>query len=387
MKDNSNRKSPSFTKVTGGKQNAKLTNSSLNSQHAMTMAELLQKQKTQFVSLKKGEAIKGKVTKLTSSEILLDINAKAEAVVLEKEKKLLRQLLHILQIGDEVTATVLNPESEFGYTVVSLRRFLEDILWDKALKLYTAQEKTTVTVRENTKGGFIVEMSDGLIGFLPNSHISIGQNQQLTGKVIEVVIVELDKNTKKIVVSQKAVSGDEDLRKAKAKLKVNDTITVKVVNITSFGVFVSVPLGGDIFIDGLIHISEISWNKLDDISGMFTQGQELEAVVLGFDNQAKRVELSLKRLTADPFEKIAHAFPIDKKVTATVREVTDQGVLLDLGSVEQIAVEGMIKKDKVPPGTTYAVNQSVTATVSQIDAKKRRILLVPVLKEKPIGYR
>lgn len=363
------------------------TTSATKSSGATSMAELLQKQKTAFVSLKKGEIVKGTVKKISQSEILLDINAKTEAVVLEKERKLMKQLVHLLKVGDSVTASVLNPESDMGYTVVSLRRFLEDTLWSRLEKAQKSQEKMSVVILENTKGGYLVETPDGLTGFLPNSHISVAHNQQIIGKSIEVVIVELDRDNKKIVLSQKAVSGGEDFKKAKAVLKTGDKITVTVLNIASFGVFVSVPLDAETSIDALIHISEISWEKTEDLSKQFTEGQKIEAVVIGFDNQAKRVDLSIKRLTADPFDEVMKAFPVDKKVTATVTEISDHGVMLDLGTVASIAIEGMIKKDKVPPGTTYTAGQSVTATVSQIDARKRRILLVPVLKEKPIGYR
>jgi len=348
------------------------------------MADLLAKQKATFTSVKKGETVTGKVSKLSSSEILLDINAKTEAVVLEKEKKIMRQLLHLLQVGDEVTATVLNPESDMGYTVVSLRRFLDDALWKKVTQLQKDQRKISVTVVETTKGGVVVETPEGLIGFLPNSHIVQTQNQQLMGNTVEVIPVDLDRDNKKIIFSQKAVSGDADFKKAKTKLKEGDKITVSVLTITSFGMFVSVPVDADTVIDGLIHISELSWDKVEEIAGMFAPGQEIEAVVIGFDNQAKRIDLSIKRLIADPFEEAMQEFPIDKKITATVKESTEQGIVLDLG---REGVEGMIKIDKVPPGTTYKEGQSVTATVSQIDAKKRRILLVPVLKEKPIGYR
>lgn len=357
------------------------TNSS-NTSGATSMAELLQNQKSTFVSVKKGEIVPGTVTKLSSSEIMLDIHAKTEAVVLEKDKKILKQLLHILKVGDQVTASVLNPESDMGYTVVSLRRFLEDRLWGALAKLQKSQEKMSVIIRENTKGGFIVETLEGVTGFLPNSYIAFSQNQQMIGRTIEVVVVEFDRVNKKIVFSQKAVTGEEDFRKARAVLKTGQTIKVKVLNVASFGVFVSVPLGDDIFIDGLIHISEISWEKVEDISPLFTEGQEVEVIVIGFDNQAKRIDLSIKRLTQDPFEEAMKAFPVDKKVTATVTEVNDMGVFVDLGTAD-----GMIKKDKVPPGTTYIAGQTITATVSQIDTKKRKILLVPVLKEKPIGYR
>lgn len=360
-----------------------------SSNRATSMADLLQKQKIVFVSTKKGETVKGKITKLTSSEILLDINAKTEAVVLEKERRIMRQLLGMLKVGETVTATVLNPESDMGYTVVSLRRFAEDTLWYKLEKLKKEKEKIIVTVKENTKGGLLVAMIDGTTGFLPNSHMSYTQNhQQIVGQAIEVIIVELDKNNRKIVFSQKAAAGDEEYKKAKKVLKVNEKITVTVINATSFGIFVSVPVE-NAFIDGLIHISEVSWEKTENIGGMFEVGQGIEAIIIGFDDDAKRVDLSIKRLHKDPFAEVILAFPIDRKTTGTVREINAQGVVLDLGSVgaNDLPVQGLIKKDKVPPGMTYIQGQQVTATVSQIEEKKRRILLVPVLKEKPIGYR
>jgi len=375
MEDNSNSKS----------KNAKPANTSIG--HASSMAELLQKQKTSFISVKKGEIVKGTITKLSPSEILVDIHGKANAVVLEKEKRLMKQLLGILSVGDEVTATVLNPESDLGYTVVSLRRFLEERVWNKLEEQKKAQEKITVVVRESTKGGFIVETPTTVTGFLPNSHISVTQNQLLTGKTLEVVIVELDREDRKVVFSQKAVSGEADFKKAKSVFKPGSPVTVTVINVTSFGIFASVPLGEETFIDGLIHISEIAWEKVEDIASMFVQGEQLETVVIGFDEQAKRIDLSIKRLTADPFSEVMNAFPADKKVTASVTEVTDQGVVLDLGRVGEMTIEGMIRNDKIPPGTTYTPGQTVTATVAQVDAKKRRVLLVPVLKEKPIGYR
>jgi len=269
MEENSNRKV----------QNSKPANTS--SGHATSMAELLQRQKASFISVKKGETVKGRVTKLSPTEILLDISGKANAVVLEKEKRLMKQLLGMLKVGDEVTASVLNPESDLGYTVVSLRRFLEENVWKKLEEQKKAQEKISVLVRENTKGGYIVEAQNTITGFLPNSHISASQNQQLVGKTIEVVIVELDRENKKVIFSQKAVSGDADLKKAKTVLKSGSKLTVTVINVTSFGIFVSVPLGEGTFIDGLIHISEVAWDKVENIASMFNQGQEIEVVVMG----------------------------------------------------------------------------------------------------------
>ena len=116
---------------------------------------------------------------------------------------------------------------------------------------------------------------------------------------------------------------------------------------------------------------------------MFTVGQEIDATIIGIDREAKRVDLSIKQLSIDPFEQLSKAFTIDQKVTGTVKDVTPTGVVVTLES----GVEGLIRKEKIPPTVTYTRGSKITATVSQIDKKRHRIVLLPVLLEKPIGYR
>jgi len=137
----------------------------------------------------------------------------------------------------------------------------------------------------------------------------------------------------------------------------------------------------------LVHISEVSWSKVEDLTQLFTTGQKVEAVVVGVDADAKRLDLSFKRLTMDPFAKISEAFPVDKKVSGSVKGIDESGVTVDLGEVEGQSVEGLIKREKISPNTTYEVGQKVNVTVSQIDTRKRKILLTPVLLEKPLMYR
>jgi small subunit ribosomal protein S1 len=140
-------------------------------------------------------------------------------------------------------------------------------------------------------------------------------------------------------------------------------------------------------LDGMIHISEVSWEKVDELVSKYHVGQKIDAIVLGSDSDTKRLELSIKRLTSDPFEEIVKEYQVDKKVTGTVTEISDAGLTLTLPAVAGITVEGMIRKEKIPPTTHYEVGQHVEATVIQLDARKRRVLLTPVLKEKPLMYR
>ena len=350
---------------------------------ATSMAELMQKARAPIVTVGKGEIVKGIITKLTPSEILVDIHAKTEAVVLEKDKKILRSLLSTLKVGDSVTVSILNPESDNGNSVVSLRRFIDDISWEKIKNKQQSQEALDAVVKEITKGGFLLETKDGFSGFLPNSQTSLMENpQQILGKEIKAFVLELNREEHKIIFSQRAMISPEEFKKIVSVVKIGQKMDAIITTITTFGLFVSLQLKGST-IDGLIHISEIAWERTEDIALHFTVGQKVEAVIIRIDWEAKRVDLSLKRLTSDPFEEIAKKYPIDQKVTGTVTKMISIGVI---ATIDQ-DIEGLIRKEKIPPTVSYKIGDAVTATVSEIDNKRHRLILTPVLKEKPIGYR
>ncbi len=362
----------------------------MTSAKATSMADLLAKHKTTFITVHKGEIVKGKVTKLTSSEILLDINAKTEAVVMEKERKLLKALLSTIKVGDTVDAQVLNPESDMGQTVVSLRRFMDEKMWEQLQQIQKNQQKLSVHIKAQTKGGYLVELPQGLDGFLPNSHISFSQDKQdLVGQTLSVMIAELNKETRKIILSQKPVLGQADFDELVESLSVGKKLEAIVSHITTFGMFVSIPMktkkDEDTFLDGFVHISEISWEKVHDVSEHFAVGDSVEAVVLKIDKANKRLDLSIKQLTQDPFEAVIKEFPLDKKVTGIIGKTTDTGLEVDLGIEE--GIDACIRKEKIPPTVTYEEGQKVNLTVSEIDNKKHRIYLTPVLLEKPLTYR
>lgn len=348
------------------------------------MAELLKKASASVTTFKKGDIVEGTITKLNSHEILVDINAKAEALVLEKEKRILNNLLSTLKVGDKVTVQILNPESDMGYPVVSLRRFLDDAQWKKLDELKNKKEIIEVTIDEATKGGFLVSSREGMAGFLPNSHISFrGDSQSLLGTQVKVVVFELDRAARRVVLSQKHTVTSADFEKEVQSLKAGAKVKAIVSNTAPFGVFVTVALEGGKTAEGFIHISEVAWENVPDLSGLYKAGDILEAEVIGIDKEARRVNLSLKRLKEDPFEKLTAAYPVDKKVTGVVSSVNPAGVIVDI----EDGASGLIKKEKIPPTVTFKTGDSINATVSGIDKRTRRVLLTPVLLEKPIGYR
>lgn len=349
------------------------------------MAELMASQKSAPVTFHKGDIVEGIVTKITSGEIRVDINAKAEAVVLEKDKKILSSLLASIKLGDTVSVQILNIESEMGYPVVSLRRFLNNKLWGKIADLQRSKTVVEVTVNDSIKGGLLVSTNDGVSGFLPNSQISFAKSHDESppiGSKIKAIIIEAERNTSKIIFSQSQSVTSADFIISAKKLKSGTRVSTTITNVTPYGLFVSIPQDGEA-VDGFIHVSEISWDRVMDINSQFSSGDALDAQVTGFDQEARRVNLSIKKLEADPFDEKVKDFPVDKKITGTIREVRPHGTVVDLGN----GLQGSIKKDKIPPTMSFKVGDSIEMIVSSVDTKRRRIELTPVLKEKPLTYR
>ncbi len=360
-----------------------------NSGKATSMAELMAKHKSSFISLKRGETVTGILSKLTPSESLMDLNGKTEALVLEKEKKLARAMMAMLKVGEKVEATVLSSESDSGMPIVSVRKYLDKKIWERLFEIQKKQEKLHVHVKMNTKGGYLVETEYGLDGFLPNSHVSFDKHaEDYTGKTLEVMIAELNPETRKLIVSQKPVLSQANFDEIAKTLKTGSKVEAMVSHITQFGVFVSLPVkttkGEETFVDGLIHISEVAWEKVTELTGLFNVGDTVEAIVTGIDTNAKRIDLSIKRLTADPFEELLKKYSLDQKVTGKVEKISEQGVTIALEDEE---IEGFIRKEKIPPTTKYTEGEKVTATVTDVDVKKHRVYLTPVLLAKPLMYR
>ncbi|MBI5044814.1 MAG: 30S ribosomal protein S1 [Candidatus Levybacteria bacterium] len=352
---------------------------------ATSMAELMAKSSAKpMVSIKKGDLINGTITKLTRKEILVDIDAKSQALVLEKDPHMLKSMMSYLSEGQEVEVSILSPESETGQPIVSLRRYINNLIWKKLEEAKKTQEKIVVHIDEVTRGGFLVSTNEGLSGFLPNSHTTASQGPLVVGKEIQVSVADLNKEDNKIIFSQKTTMSAEEFASLSSEFKPKTKVNGEISSITNFGYFVLLhPKGTDHTIDGLIHISELSWNRVDDMAGIFKVGESIEAYVIGADRDSRRIDLSIKRLTLDPFEKIKEDYPLEKQTSSTVTRTEDGNVYVDLGE----GVEGIIKKEKIPPTTIYEVGQVVTVTVTSHDPRRRRVELTPVLKEKPLMYR
>ncbi|MBU2632594.1 S1 RNA-binding domain-containing protein [Patescibacteria group bacterium] len=348
------------------------------------MADLMKSIKQDFVSPQKGDTVEGVITKFTSGEILVDIGAKAEAIVLERDKKILNSILSQFNLGEKVQVYVLSPESEMGNPVVSMRKQIDDIVWEKLEKLKKNKENLDVKITDSIKGGFIVLVEDGTSGFLPNSQTmfsEVGQNP--VGSTISAFVLEVNRPTRKIIFSQKR-GGEKDLKEAIKVLKVEQKIETTISGIVPFGLFTMINLT-DSLVEGFIHISEVSWEKTEeqDMSTSYEVGSKIECMIIGFDKRAGRVNLSIRRLTPDPFEKEMEKYKPESRIKAVVSRVTSAGLVVDLAE----GIEGFVKKDKIPLTTKYTEGSPIEVTVVEVDKKKHRVVLAPVLTEKPMGYR
>lgn len=339
------------------------------------MGELLAKEQYKPRAFKKGEEVEGVITQATPAGIYLDISGKTEGLVLEKDKKILADLLSNLKVGERVQAVVLNPESEEGCPILSLRRQRKIKAWQKILEALKKDETIIVLVTDITRNGLLVEYSS-IRGFLPTSHLM--PPDKTVGELIEVKVLEADARENRLILSEKAISVSKvQIRQNLEKVKINTSYEGTITGITKFGLFVS--LDG---VEGLVHISEITWGKIEDLDKKFQIGQSVQVLVINVDLASLKLNLSIKQLIPDPFLELSRKFSVDQSIEGKVSKILKAGIQVALDGLE-----GFIHQSKIPPGLALEEGQKVTCTIESIDEAKRRINLIPVLKEKPIGYR
>lgn len=367
------------------------------------MAELMARSGSSVQVLQKGQTVTGTIKKLTPQEILMDIGAKGDALVIEYDKQNLDNLLAMLKVGDRVTATVISPESEEGFPVLSLRRVLSDAIFSKFEELEKSDKPFEVTVTEVSRGGYMAQTDEGIKGFLPSSQViedtsagSVSSPQgsfvhgDLVGKHIQVKIIEVDRAKKRVVFSQKALSYLTNLDELKKLFATGDKVEAVVVNSTPYGLFVVIEAKNKEGaspeqakrVEGFIHISEVSYERIENLTSKYKAGDKVEAVVSEIDSSNKRINLSIKKGQKDTFAEVESKYKKEDKVKGEITDVKSRGVTVKI----EAGINGFIPADKIS-NTTYEVGKQVEAEVTEFDKKRRVIILSPILKAVPIGYR
>ncbi|MGI5825828.1 MAG: 30S ribosomal protein S1 [Patescibacteria group bacterium] len=351
-----------------------------------TMEELLALEENKIFGLKKGEIVDGVITEITAKSIFIDIGAKSEGVVLGKEFEKSKDFVKNLKVGDSVKAYIGSTENDKGQILLSLRQAAVDFAWDTYDKLLKDEEVTSVRGREVNKGGLIVDASFGLQGFVPGSQIGSawqGKIDQLVGRKVEVRVIEVNREQNRLVFSEKLVSDAEKIEKvaeAIKKLKVDEVFKASITQVAPFGLFVKIEVDGEA-IEGLVHISEVSWQKVDDLTKLYKAKDEVDVKVISLDDG--RVQFSIKQLLQDPWDELEKKYPTDSKLKGKVVRLTSFGALVEI----EPGIEGLVHISKIPPEQTINEGDTLDIYIESIDRSNRRISLGLVLSQKPIGYK
>ena len=325
-----------------------------------------------------GDLIDGTVVKIEHDEVLVDIGFKSEGVIPARELSIRKDAdpSEVVSLGDKLEALVLQKEDKDGRLILSKKRAEYERAWIQVEEKFKAGEVVTGEVIEVVKGGLILDI--GLRGFLPASLVDLRRVKDLSaylGTEIEARVIEMDRNRNNVVLSRRVLL-EEGRKNERAEIleKLSKGMRLKgtVSSIVDFGAFVD--LGG---IDGLIHISELSWSHVNHPSEVVKVGEEVEVEVLDVDLQRERISLGLKQTTEDPWTKLVETYPVGTIVDGKVTKIVPFGAFIELGA----NVEGLVHISEMAmrhidsPAQVVKVGDVVKVKFMDVNVERRRISL------------
>jgi small subunit ribosomal protein S1 len=357
----------------------------------------------QIKTFSRGDIVEGEVVDVRDGFLVVDIGFKSEGIVAGKELKSELIDWRELEVGDKVMVYVVKPEDEEGQLVLSIRRTQQATAW---LNLEKAKEENKIVesvVVESNNGGLIVEIGKDIRGFIPTSQLdasrvySSGVRQvgkdissrvqkklsSLIGEKISTRIIELDREKNRIILSEKMVTQARDLEqreKTLNKVKEGDTLEGTVSGITPFGVFVNAE-----GLEGLVHLSELSWDKVEDIGSLYSVGTKVNVMVIGVSDGGKRVAYSIKRLQKDPWAEAISKYKVGDVVEGEVQKVVPYGafVRIDKGLNGLIHISELSDKLVKDPANIVTEGDTVKVKILSISSTERHLGLS--LKAVPKG--
>jgi len=342
--------------------------------------------------LDQGALIEGVVVNVSSKEILLDVGAKSEGIV-QSDEVGDDEYSKNLQPGDKALAYVMQAENDQGYIVLSFKRAQKDRAWVDAEKAFKDESVLEVTVLEYNKGGLLVDCV-GLRGFVPLSHLdrvhftedvakfAAGSEAELkeslsvlAGKKLKVKVIEIDREKNRLVLSEKdAISrySDEVREEKYAEVKVDDILNGVVTGVMPFGLFAD--MDG---IEGLVHISEIAWEKVSHPGNYYTVGAPVKVKVIGKDDESRKLALSIKQLMHNPWETATEKYPVGTVVKGKVSKIVPFGAFVNLeegldGLIHVSEATGPLSEDEEVEAVVTNVepeNQKLALSVRQLETK------------------
>lgn len=366
-----------------------ISDKKVSTRGASTMDELMGRKESTLSVPKRGSMIHGIITEVTGRNLLIDIGAKTEGTVSEKDFDEARDFIRSLKVGTEVTAYVVSPENDRGQILLSLRNAAGDWQWKQLQDWMRTGQVIEVRGLEVNKGGIVARIdSMDIQGFVPTSQLSsaLASNlDELTNRVFKAKIIEVDRLNNRLIFSERSVSeqGEISAKKEALKgLKPGMKVKGKIVGLTDFGAFAKVKTG-DQEIEGLIHISELAWDKIDNASSAVKEGDDVDLLVLDVNPGMGKVGFSLKQLTPDPWGNIEERYPPGKKLQGVVCKVASFGDIVQL----EPGVSGLLHISKIPTQHEPAVGDTVEVVVEDLDPEHRKLALGMAVAEVPAIYR
>ncbi len=349
----------------------------MSKNNTMSMDELLAS--SDIKQLKVGDVIEGAITSVRKHEVWLDLGANGVGVVMRREIGHGQKL----EVGDKVTTSVVDPEMDEGYALLSMKRAVKDRGWDELQRIFEAREIIEITPYDANRGGLLVEM-EGIRGFLPVSQLAAGHYPRvsgadkdeilqklnaLAGQVLRVRVLDVSRKDNKLIFSEKEAVKD-DMQSRFAELKVGDEVEGVVTGVIDFGAFVNVD-----GIEGLVHISEISWERVEDPREYVKTGQTIKAKIIAIDKD--RLSLSMKQMQEDPWLSEVKAFKKGETVEGKVTRITPFGAFVQLSpAVEALVhVSEMSNDEGADPEKIFQLNEKKQFKVLDIDTDARKIAL------------
>jgi len=353
------------------------------------MEDFMDEVENSVSSIKKGDVVKGTVLSVDDKEAILDINYSSEGILERKELSNKNESpLNVLKIGDQVDVLVLDVDSEEGYVVLSKVKADEIVGKNEVEAAFNEKTKLTVSVVKEVKGGVLADYK-GVRLFIPASLISTRFIEDLkvyVGTELEIKIEELDFKNNRIIGSRKSIEKEEmAVKRAEvlAKLAVGQVVEGTVTRLAKFGAFVD--LGG---IDGLIHISQMSYKRINDPSEVLKEGQKVEVQVLKVDEKEGRISLKLENFNDNPWLKINEKIQEGQIIEGTVKRVTDFGAFVEITEgLEGLVHISQMSEDHIDSVSELVeVGQKVTVKILEIKKDQERIGLSMKDTEEEIAF-
>lgn len=332
-------------------------------------------------SLRRGEIRNATILEIKEREIIVDLNAKQDGIVrYEDIERLDEQFRQTLRVGDEVPVYILNPRDQDDNLIVSINMGLQRYDWDRARNLLTTEEVDTVRVTGSNRGGILVKWRR-LEGFIPSSHLTsinfsndrVMNPNEIMGKELIVKVIEVEQDRRRLIFSEREAQKEwraQQKARLLAELKEGDVVSGTVTGLRDFGAFVN--LGGA---DGLIHVSELAWHRVDHPRDVLKVGDEIDVYVLTLDRETNRIALSRKRLLPDPWEDAAARYHEGQLVEGTVTNVVDFGafVALDNGLEGLLHLSEMGDGSLKEPFSYVKKSDRLSLRISHLEPEKRRV--------------